>query len=224
MTTRAPAVLKNSFALFGPFSTLFNAKTPFLVPENEIFPPISSLCLHLLPPQMPGCHNLCYPAWLQKLLLVLKLREGKEKMDFSWLSVGLLLGSIWTRSKARRKKTDRWTWTLASLAIQHLGETFQTHSVCLLTLKIWKNHVLLELLLFVFVWLENMGTDITCTTHKRENIPQHAHFIYYRVIKKHHHINQPYLPWAIWAYLKSKDPYVFRVWVRLGFQMFLEIV
>ena len=31
-------------ALFGPFSTLFNAKTPFLVPEGEIFSPISSLC------------------------------------------------------------------------------------------------------------------------------------------------------------------------------------
>ena len=92
-----------------------------------------------------------------------------EKMDLSWLSMGLLLGSIWTRSEARRKKTDRWTWTLASLAIQHLGETFQTHSVCLLTLKIWKNYVLLNLLLFVFVWLENMGTDITCTTHKMEN-------------------------------------------------------
>ena len=206
MTTRAPAVLKNSFALFGPFSTLFNAKTPFLVPENEIFPPISSLCLHLLPPQMPGCHNLCYPAWLQKLLLVLKLREGKEKMDFSWLSVGLLLGSIWTRSKARRKKTDRWTWTLASLAIQHLGETFQTHSVCLLTLKIWKNHVLLELLLFVFVWLENMGTDITCTTHKRENIPQHAHFIDYRVIKNIIISTSPICPGLFERILNLKTP------------------
>ena len=45
-----------------PFSTLFNAKTPFLVPVSEIFPSISSLCLHFLPAQMPGCHNLYYPA------------------------------------------------------------------------------------------------------------------------------------------------------------------
>ena len=149
-----------------------------------------------------------------------------EKMDLSWLSMGLVLGSIWTRSKTRRKKTDRWTWTLASLAIQHLGETFQTHSVCLLTLKIWKNHVLLNLVLFPFVWLEIMGTDITCTPHKRENIPQHAHFINY-------HINRSHLPRLFWAYLKSKDgggghiyspPIVFRVWVGLVFQIFLEIV
>ena len=42
--------------------TLLNVKTPLLALVDEIFPPISSLCLHFLPSQMPGCHNLYYPA------------------------------------------------------------------------------------------------------------------------------------------------------------------
>ena len=46
--------LKKIFlTLFGPFLTLFNAKTPFQALEGEIFPPISSLRLHLLPSHMP---------------------------------------------------------------------------------------------------------------------------------------------------------------------------
>ena len=169
-------------------------------------PPISSLCLHILSAQMPGCNNLCLTTKSTFGPKIERRQRDIEKMDLSWLSMGLVLGSIWTRSEARRKKTDRWTWTLASLAIQHLGETFQTHSVCLLTLKIWKNHVLLELLLFVFVWLENMGTDITCTTHKRENIPQHAHFIDYRVIKNIIISTSPICPGLFERILNLKTP------------------
>ena len=60
-TTLSSALFSPFLALFGPFFTLINAKVPYLAHVCEIFPPISPLCLHFLPSQMPGYHNQCYP-------------------------------------------------------------------------------------------------------------------------------------------------------------------
>ena len=43
------------------FFILVNAKTPFLALVTEIFPRISSLCLHSLSSRMLGYHNFSYP-------------------------------------------------------------------------------------------------------------------------------------------------------------------
>ena len=46
-------------AIFGPFLTLFNEKTPFFALVGEIFPPISSLCIHFLLARLAQLMVLC---------------------------------------------------------------------------------------------------------------------------------------------------------------------